>query len=302
MITQIFVNNFFTEVIVKNYSKWKNEEVINLFATVEKFKKENKSLLEAFAEYSKLSGRKRNSIRNYYYLELANLQQNTERAKSLNINTSLHLISPVKSFSEEETNKVIKELLKLKCMGYSVRKACLKLANNDINEMVRIQNKYRSLLKTNPNFIKSLLNSLKQEGLSEVKETTLNNVVYFKKPEPKTVSEKDINTLFLGLIKLVKKSAAESVEKSLLADLDFANSSLRKTLVKLSKTEQELKETTIKLKNQEEELNKLKLENSYLKTEIANFLTLKNKPENKQKTLSAFINEIKQKQIKKTIS
>ena len=222
---------------MKNYSKWKNEEVKQLFQIVENFKKSNKSLLDAFSSFSKISGRKRNSVRNYYYLELGELEKNPERASSLNINMKNHIKTSGKAFTKEETHASIKELLKLKCMGYSIRKACLKIANNNINEMVRIQNKYRSLLKTNPAYIKEILNTLKEEGLQDNKIVESNNLVYFKKPEKSTVSEKDINSLFLGLIKLVKRSSAESVEKTLIADLNFANSTLRKTIVKLSKVE-----------------------------------------------------------------
>lgn len=61
---------------MKNYSRWKDEEIKQLFDIVEKNRKENRSLLSAFSEYAKLSGRKRNSIRNYYYQELSELQKN----------------------------------------------------------------------------------------------------------------------------------------------------------------------------------------------------------------------------------
>lgn len=50
---------------MKKYSRWKDDEIIKLFNVVEKNKKENKSLLTAFSEYAKMSGRKRNSVRNY---------------------------------------------------------------------------------------------------------------------------------------------------------------------------------------------------------------------------------------------
>ncbi len=281
---------------MKNYSRWKDKEIKQLFDIVEKNKKENRSLLSAFSEYAKLSGRKRNSIRNYYYQELSELQKNKSRANKLNINIKNHIVNESVLFSTDETREIISNILKLNSEGYSIRKACLKLANNNVELMVRYQNKYRSVLKSNPELINEITKELniKNKVMETTKSNSPNNLIYFKKQEPKVISEKDINSLFLGLIKLVKKSAAESVEKKLISELDFANSTLRKTLVKLSKTEQDLKEITTSFENIKIENEKLRLENAYLRSEIANFM---NKPkQQKQKTLSAFISEIKQKQ------
>lgn len=281
---------------MKNYSRWKDKEIKQLFDIVEKNKKENRSLLSAFSEYAKLSGRKRNSIRNYYYQELSELQKNKSRANKLNINIKNHIVNESVLFSTDETREIISNILKLNSEGYSIRKACLKLANNNVELMVRYQNKYRSVLKSNPELINEITKELniKNKVMETTKSNSPNNLIYFKKQEPKVISEKDINSLFLGLIKLVKKSAAESVEKKLISELDFANSTLRKTLVKLSKTEQDLKEMSSSFENIKIENEKLRLENAYLRSEIANFMN-KPKPQ-KQKTLSAFISEIKQKQ------
>ena len=46
-------------------SKWSNSEVKKLFQTVEKYKNENKCLLDAFKDYTKKTNRKPNSVRNY---------------------------------------------------------------------------------------------------------------------------------------------------------------------------------------------------------------------------------------------
>ena len=285
---------------MKKYSRWKDDEIIKLFNVVEKNKKENKSLLTAFSEYAKMSGRKRNSVRNYYYQELSELQNNKNRALKLGINIKNHIVNESMLFSSKETKEILTKIIKLNSEGYSIRKACLTLANNDVNMMVRYQNKYRSVLKTNPKLIEDIKKDLNITSTSTLKENfekaDCNNLIYFKKQEPKVVSEKDINALFLGLIKLVKKSAAESVEKKLISELDFANSTLRKTLVKLSKTEQDLKDIEKLNENFKIDNEKLRLENAYLRSEIANLL---NKPkQQKQKTLSEFISEIKQKQNK----
>lgn len=277
------------------YSKWKDEDVKKLFEIVEQNKSKNQSLLTAFTEYAKLTGRKRNSVRNYYYQELTELQNNKSRASKLNIDIKKHIVNESILFTENETRSIISNILKLNNEGYSIRKACLKLANNDVNLMVRYQNKYRSVLKTNPKLIEEISKELNINKLKT--NTNSSNLIYFKKQEPKTITENDINSLFLGLIKLVKKSATESVEKKLISELDFANSTLRKTLVKLSKTEQSYKELENAYKHEKIENEKLKLENAYLRSEIANMLNKHKQP--KQKTLSEFISEIKQKQKSK---
>lgn len=273
---------------------WQKEEIKKLFNTVETCKKNNLSLTHAFSEYAKISGRKKNSVRNYYYEELSNLKSDESRVKELGINLQLHNISQTNNFSELETEKLIKEILKLKCLGNSIRKCCYILANGDINLMVRYQNKYRTVLKNNPKLISLKLEELRTEGLnSNINNKKLDNLIHFKKPVEKTIDEKDINSLFLGLIKLVKKSAAESVEKKLIAELDFANSSLRKSLVKNSRLEQEINEIKTQNENLILEVEKFKCENRYLKSEIANFI---NKRKQKQRTLATFINEVKSKQ------
>ena len=273
---------------MKEYSKWKDSEVKELFNLIENYRDKNASLLSAFSEYAKLSGRKRNSVRNYYYQELAELQKNSARAKSLKIDTSKHLITTSTLFSEFETKEILTKILRMNSTGISIRKACLTLAENDINKMVRYQNKYRSVLKNNP----ELIEDIKKELKTNTKEIP-NNVVYLKKQETKCISESDINSLFLGLIKLVKKSAAESVERKILADLEVSNSTLRKTLVKLTKAEQDLKDLSSQLQTQKNEYDKIRAENIYLKTELANFLNGKTK-----KSLSEFMAEIKRNNIK----
>lgn len=280
--------------MVKILSRWKDEEVKALFNMVEKYKIENKSLLHAFSEYAKLYGRKKNSVRNYYYQELNNLAKDNERCKSLDINIEKHKTNTINAFSELETRKIIKEILRLKCLGNSVRKACLTLAEGNVELMVRYQNKYRSVLKSNANLIGKLLEELKRDGLNvaEPKPAT-SNIIQFKRPQQKSLDDKDINALFLGLIKLVKKTATENVEKKLSSELDFSNSTLRKTLVKLSNTTQELNEAKLEKNRLLSENNKLKEENKNLKSEIANFL---NKNKNKHKSLAEFINQIKEKQ------
>ena len=67
---------------MKSYSQWTDEEVIKLFRFIEDGKKQNHNLSGMFSLYAKLTNRKPNSVRNYYYAELNELENNKERRKN----------------------------------------------------------------------------------------------------------------------------------------------------------------------------------------------------------------------------
>ncbi len=271
-------------------SKWSNVEVKKLFQTVEKYKNENKSLLDAFKEFAKKSNRKPNSVRNYYYLEIRELSQNIERQKKLGIDLSNHKVNFSDKFSEEETKSLIKEILRQKCMGVSVRKSCLNLADGDLSKMVRFQNKFRNISATNRKLYEQCLSELKSEGLGIKSEKR--NVVYMK-PQERKLSDEDVNSLFLGLINLVKKTAIENVEKSLVSETEFANTTLRQTLSKLSQAEKTVSTLSSELSSLQIENKKIREENILLKTKIAKFMSQQIVKTNKNKSLVKYLREMK---------
>ncbi|MGN0748711.1 MAG: hypothetical protein ACI4L1_03460 [Christensenellales bacterium] len=271
-------------------SKWSNIEVKKLFQTVEKYKNENKSLLDAFKEFAKKSNRKPNSVRNYYYLEIRELSQNIERQKKLGIDLSNHKVNFSDKFSEEETKNLIKEILRQKCMGVSVRKSCLNLADGDLSKMVRFQNKFRNISATNRKLYEQCLSELKSEGLGIKSEKR--NVVYMK-PQERKLSDEDVNSLFLGLINLVKKTAIENVEKSLVSETEFANTTLRQTLSKLSQAEKTVSTLSSELSSLQIENKKIREENILLKTKIAKFMSQQIVKTNKNKSLVKYLREMK---------
>ena len=151
-----------------------------------------------------------------------------EIAKKLNIDLQVHKAKEISHFSENE-KEIINKLNKLITDGYSVRKACLILSNGDINYMMRLQNKYRNMKqKTETNHKKS------------------SNILQFK-PKSSGLTDNDINNLFLGLVKVIKKNAVEQINKNLISECEWANTTLRKTLVTLNSKEKEIQ--TLSLKN-----------------------------------------------------
>lgn len=277
---------------MKKIVKWDNNQIKKLFLTVEKTKDENKSLLEAFKIFAKKTGRKQNSIRNFYYHEVENLKNNNERAKVLGIDVSKHNIVLPEKFSNEETKNLVKEILRRKCLGFSTRKACLELANGDVNKMIRFQNKFRSVVATSREIYSQCLDELKREGLGE-KEIKKGNIILMKKQEEKKLNDDDINSLFLGLIRLVKKSAAQSVAKEFESESEFAANALRNSLSKLAIANQKIENLSAELIKIKEQKERFEEENISLKTKIAQMMSDKVEKLNKNKSLAKYLREMK---------
>ena len=215
---------------------WKDSEVKALFSVVEDVKESNKPLKTAFVLHAEKYSRKPNSVRNYYYQELDSLSEDKIRQEKLGINLAKHQKIEINYFSPEGEERLMQEIKRrVEKEGCSVRKACLSLAGGDIETMLRYQNKYR-------NFI------TKQQP---------DNVIAFRKPKKEGLSDSDINSLFMGLVRLVKRTAVEEYSQKVRQERTNQNYLLQKTLVDLNKKEKEISQ----LKKQ---FLALKLENSKL--------------------------------------
>lgn len=208
-----------------NYSKWDEEEVKTLFRFVEVKKSEGVALVNIFKDYANKTHRAKNSVRNYYYKEIIELSNNNERLKKLKIDLSLHNVKVALPFSKKEEDKMMKEMKFLINKGYSVRKACLELSKGDISTMIRIQNKYRSL---------------KAKNLNKDKKVNCDNII--KMPIKKEIlSEQDINALFLGLVRLVKKQEYENAKNIMQKEINTANQKLKEAITIIANKENEIK-------------------------------------------------------------
>lgn len=216
---------------------WKDEEVKDLFQYVEETKNKNQPLKMAFVLHAKKYGRQPNSVRNYYYHEVDNLASDTKRAGRLNIDIKNHEKSEISYFSQEEEQGLMQRIEELVAAGNSVRKACLILSDGDIDKMLRYQNKYRNYL-------------VKNKKQADEK----SNIIKFTKKKNDALTDNDITSLFMGLVRLVKRSAMEEAAGKLKEERSAANNMLRKAIVDLSKKEREIK-------NLKEEFAKLKAEN-----------------------------------------
>ncbi len=147
---------------INGYTK---EEAKALVDYISAGKKEGKALSYLFASFGKEHGRAKGSVRNYYYTLLK--QRGDERVVRLLDGTDLS-VEKIRAFSEEETDAALKSILAEKAKGMSVRRAIRNVAAGDEKLTLRLQNKYRNLLKKQPERVKKIAESLGLESAAPV--------------------------------------------------------------------------------------------------------------------------------------
>ena len=129
-------------------------------------KRAGRTLSSLFEGYAKKSGRAEGSVRNYYYALLRST--GNKEVKKLLRGTDLKA-EPVRAFSDEETDMILRRILTEKSKGISVRRAVLNLAGGDDKLMLRYQNKYRNVLSKQPERIRRLRQECGLPGTDEGK-------------------------------------------------------------------------------------------------------------------------------------
>lgn len=142
------------EAIMNKINGYTEEEARALVQYVSEGKKRGQTLSGLFAGYAKKTGRAKGSVRNYYYALLRSTGD--ARVKQILRGKDLHA-EKIIPFSEEETDKILREIIMQKQKGISVRRAVLNLADGDDKLMLRYQNKYRNVLSKQPERIEKLM-------------------------------------------------------------------------------------------------------------------------------------------------
>lgn len=200
---------------MKDFSRWDREEVKTLFRFVEIKKQEGLPLVKIFDEYANKTARKPNSIRNYYYKELGNMYADENLAKEYGVNLANYPLTQSQPFTQSEEKQVILQIDELRNRGYSVRRACLELSGGDVSQMIRLQNKYRAIVKS-----------------KECKKTTnidMGQVIKMQPPKPK-ITDDEIKSLFLGLIRIVKNQEQENLKCLYEKEIFEANEKLKQAV------------------------------------------------------------------------
>ena len=138
------------------------EEAKSLVEYIKEGKSKGKTLTWLFETYGLERGRAKGSVRNYYYALMKNEKQDERIVKLLD---GSHLsVEKIREFTEEETDEVLRSILAEKSKGLSVRRAIFNLASGDDKLMLRLQNKYRNMLKKDPTRIAAIAAEM---GLNE---------------------------------------------------------------------------------------------------------------------------------------
>lgn len=129
---------------------WSEQETALLLNEVEQMRAQGQPLKSAFEIMAEKTGRMPNSIRNYYYAQMRS--QDAEHKGAFT------------PFTKAETEDLITAVLAGQAGGMSVRGVTLMLAGGDKKAMLRYQNKYRSMVKNNPEEVLRIYESMKAQG------------------------------------------------------------------------------------------------------------------------------------------
>ena len=180
------------------------EEAKRLVEYIKDGKRAGKTLTKLFASYGAENGRARGSVRNYYYALMKN-RKGDERIVKLLDGSSLK-VEQIREFTEEETDQALKSILLEKSKGLSVRKAIANLSQGDDKLMLRLQNKYRNVLKKQPERLEKIAEGmgLNEEECKKLLETGRKARVKTERNFLQLRLESEINALYDRLTQALK--------------------------------------------------------------------------------------------------
>ena len=138
------------------------EEAIGLIEYIYTGRNAGKTLSYLFETYGMEHSRAKGSVRNYYYAFLK--KQDDARVQRILAGKGL-AAGTIKPFTEEETDKLLEKVIEGRKRGLSVRRSIMEAAGGDEKLMLRMQNKYRNLLKKQPERVEK---AAKDAGVTEI--------------------------------------------------------------------------------------------------------------------------------------
>lgn len=197
---------------------------------------------KVFEEVAKKFGVNKYTVRNFYYKFILKAKQNTMLTNKYNLNLEKHKTQNFARFSECEQQLLKTNIENKLKQGFSLRKACLSLANGDVNLMVRFQNKYRSLIKQN----------LSREN---------KNILKFPSLQKVELTDSQLKTILTNVVKMVKNNAIKKTK-------DFNKAKLEIVTCKLLSTSKQVCEKHFEIENLKEENLKLSQKIELLKNQL----------------------------------
>ena len=132
---------------------WQEEERQLLYERVRTAREQGQPLRSAFESIAQATGRKPNSVRNYYYACL-------KREEAGNVPHA----APFQTFTQDEVRQLVHDVLAARAQGVSVRACVQRMAGGNRKNMLRFQNKYRSVLKTRPALVRQVIEDMRASG------------------------------------------------------------------------------------------------------------------------------------------
>ncbi len=140
----------------RSHTGWSECEEDLLFNEVETAGKEGRPLKSVFDRVAETTGRKPNSVRNYYYARI--------KDEDVRERCGTHSTAFV-PFTDSEIEELLRTVLSAQAHGMSVRACTLMMGAGDNRAMLRYQNKYRSVVANDSATVKRVVEKMRAEGL-----------------------------------------------------------------------------------------------------------------------------------------
>ena len=133
---------------------WSESENKLLWETADEAQQQGLPLKAVFEQIARQTGRRPNSIRNYYYAQVRSREDGQPHAARFI------------PFTQPEVDWLMEQVLIARAEGQSVRSCLQKLSGGDHSLMLRYQNKYRAVIKSRPDYVRELVEKLNSEGVN----------------------------------------------------------------------------------------------------------------------------------------
>ena len=133
-------------------SGWSDRENALLWETADEAQQQGLPLKAVFEQIARQTGRRPNSIRNYYYAQVRQHDGQERPARFV-------------PFTQQEVDWLVEQVLVARSAGQSVRSCLQKLSGGDHSLMLRYQNKYRAVIKNHPEYIREMVERLNAQGV-----------------------------------------------------------------------------------------------------------------------------------------
>ena len=133
---------------------WSESENKLLWETADEAQQQGLPLKAVFEQIARQTGRRPNSIRNYYYAQVREHDNGQERPARF------------VPFTQQEVDWLMEQVLVARAAGQSVRSCLQKLSGGDHSLMLRYQNKYRAVIKSKPEYVREIVDRLNRQGMA----------------------------------------------------------------------------------------------------------------------------------------